>query len=48
VGGSELTRKHHDSGGPTLKNYQLGPPPPPLVKGIMLGGGGGSDMDPAL
>jgi hypothetical protein len=28
-GGSELTRRLHDSGGPTLRNHQLGAPPPP-------------------
>jgi hypothetical protein len=40
---SDLTRKHHDSGGTMLKNHQLGSPP--LVKGRMSGEG--SDMDPA-
>jgi hypothetical protein len=36
-GGSELTRKHHDSGEPALKNHQL--EPSPLVKGRISGGG---------
>jgi hypothetical protein len=36
VGGvSKLKRRCHVSGGPVVKNYQLGPPP---VKGRMSGG----------